>query len=594
MSLLIAVPIARISCTVVIERARAWSAIDEVILLTIMEQARTIVEIAMLTNQPHRVIVASVARLMRFRLVEVELDDEGPALRASAFGVASVTGGHPLPVFPTRSGRRCSFVVEFATGDFFPSAQVQVMSPSKLQRQPLARVLTVEGGGPSLSQADNIARLTEIAARGWDEQVAGIDSRTATLRDDEFMIVRVLDGEPQGLPKRAGPALRNLISEIAAQPLGTTQVTVNYGGSPPPPLETIRTHDCEFADEDLVIGADAHRDLFSSLLGRAHRRMIIHSTFLDTKRFAALKDALRDACVRGVQFDLLWGDDDENEATSRSAVAVGDIMAMVRDDPEMRDQFCVHHASTGSHAKILLLDTEDNHWIGVLGSCNWLSSPFNAVELSVVLRDQHVVADVCGALQRMAGRRGLADRLANEMAITSNDLRREPARGGPTRISLVSGAGHDDLMRRASLDAARSLVVGCHRLGATARPGAILQSEAAALRNVAATVIFTYPSGPLKKRHARSLKEETAANGVRLVQVGKIHLHGKFLAWDDDDFVVSSLNWTSGSADPDHPWNDIGIYLHAPGLAARALATLEFIFPTQLAAGHAEAGTGTS
>jgi hypothetical protein len=583
MSLLIAVPIARIGCTVVIERARAWSAIDEVILLAIMQQARSMVELATLTDQPHQVIVASVARLMRFRLVEVELRDDGPALRASAFGVASVTGGHPLPVFPTRSGRRCSFVVEFATGDFFPSAQVQVMSLSKLRRQSQARVVTVEGGGPSLSQADNLARLTEIAARRWDEQVVGIDSRTATLRDDEFMVVRVLDGEPQGLPERAGPALRGLIAEIAAKPAGVNQVTVTYGGPKPPPLETIKTHDCDFAAEDLVIGAGAHRDLFAGLLGRAHRRMIIHSTFLDAKRFAALQDVLREACVRGVQFDLLWGDDDEDEATSRSAVAVGDIMAMVRDDPDMRDQFRVHHASTGSHAKILLLDTEDGDWIGVLGSCNWLSSPFNAVELSAVLRDQHVVADVCGALQRMAGRRGLADRLANEMGITANDLRREPARGGTTKVSLVAGAGHDELMRRASLEANRSLVVGCHRLGATARPGAILQSEAAATRGVASTVIFTFPSGPLNKRLARSLKEETAANGVRLVQVGKTLLHGKFLAWDDDDVVVSSLNWTSGSADPDHPWNDIGIHLHAPGLATRALTTLEAIFPTQLA-----------
>ena len=43
-------------------------------------------------------IVASIARLMRFRLVEVVLGEGGPALRASAFGLASVTGGHPLPV----------------------------------------------------------------------------------------------------------------------------------------------------------------------------------------------------------------------------------------------------------------------------------------------------------------------------------------------------------------------------------------------------------------------------------------------------------------------------------------------------------------
>ena len=52
---------------------------------------------------------------------------------------------------------------------------------------------------------------------------------------------------------------------------------------------------------------------------------------------------------------------------------------------------------------------------------------------------------------------------------------------------------------------------------------------------------------------------------------------------DGDDVVVSSLNWTSGSADPDHPWNDVGVHLHAPSIALHALAKLDSFFPTQLA-----------
>ena len=257
-------------------------------------------------------------------------------------------------------------------------------------------------------------------------------------------------------------------------------------------------------------------------------------------------------------------------------------MALVQKDPEMRGQFRVHHASTESHAKILLLDTEDEGWIGILGSCNWLSTPFNAVELSVLLRDQHAVAELCGILQRMTGRRGLSDPLANEMGITANDLRREPARGGDTDVTIVVGTAHDDLMRRASLESDRSLIVGCHRLGSTARPGAILQGQAAARRDVVSTVIYTFPSGPIKKRHARELSAEAASHGVRLVQVGRLLLHGKFVTWDDDDVVISSLNWTSGSADPDHPWNDVGIHLHAPGLARYVVNTLAKLFPSQL------------
>ena len=63
------------------------------------------------------------------------------------------------------------------------------------------RIVSVDGGGPSMSHEANLNRLSDIAARGWDEQVAMIEGRTATMRDDEYMVLRVIDGEPQGLPE---------------------------------------------------------------------------------------------------------------------------------------------------------------------------------------------------------------------------------------------------------------------------------------------------------------------------------------------------------------------------------------------------------
>jgi phosphatidylserine/phosphatidylglycerophosphate/cardiolipin synthase-like enzyme len=59
----------------------------------------------------------------------------------------------------------------------------------------------------------------------------------------------------------------------------------------------------------------------------------------------------------------------------------------------------------------------------------------------------------------------------------------------------------------------------------------------------------------------------------------KILLHGKFLAWDDHDLVITSMNWASASADPDFAWGEIGVHIHAPGVAATALETLAEIFP---------------
>lgn len=584
MSVIIAIPIARFFCRVIIETARAWSVVDEALLLSITRAPKTMKALAEGLNLPHQVVVASLSRLMRFRLVEVALTEEGSAFQLSAFGKLSVTGGNPLPVFPKRSSKRVNFVVDYATGDFFSSSQVRVATLQKLEKEAAAgadvRFVSVEGGGPSLSHEANLARLTEIAARGWDEQVAAVDSRTASVRQDDFMTFRVIDGAVPNIPERAGAALRQLITDAAARPAGTRKVVVTYAGPGEMPLELTVEHPCDFKAEDLIIGGTAHRDCLEAMLATAYRRMIIHSTFLDAKRFDALLPAIRAACERGVRFDMLWGDhdEDENDNPTRSARDAVAIYERVHNDPDLRGSIHFHMGSTGSHAKILLLDSEHEGWLAVVGSCNWFSTPFNAVEISAVLRDQAVVLDICRVVQRMSARRGIADDLAHELAITVRDLRRAPPKGGTDSISLIVGSAHEDIMRRAAMDAKRRLFIGCDRLGSTVRPGALMQGESAAGRNVAVSMLYTVPAGPLKKRHARVLKEEAASNGVRLDQA-KTRLHGKLLAWDENDVVVTSLNWTSGSVVADAPWNDVGIHIKSPAIAQIALERLAEFYP---------------
>jgi len=265
-------------------------------------------------------------------------------------------------------------------------------------------------------------------------------------------------------------------------------------------------------------------------------------------------------------------------------VQASQIARLIREDRDLRGRFTVHMRTTGSHAKLVLVDTAEDGWIAAVGSCNWLSSPFQAVELTVMLRDQRAVAEVAVALQNMVGRRGLADSLATEMAITARDLRRTPSQGGPAELSLVTGDAHDRLMRLASGSARHRFVVGSNLLGSTARPGALMQGEVAAGREgVRATVIYTKPTGPLKNRHTRVLAEEAESNGLSLVRTKKIPLHGKFVAWDADDVVITSLNWASASADPDFPWADIGVHLRVDGIAEVLMNRLQQIYPEMLA-----------
>ena len=585
MTVVIAVPVFRVGCKVGIDRGRAWSVVEEVVLWAITRQSKTVADLSLETALPRQLIVASIARLMRFRLVEVTPKDGAVAFRASDYGFKAVSGGHPLPYFPKRVARRVSFVIEWATGDFFPTRQVpRLLSAFRLDQERQAgtevRTVSVEGGGPSMSHQANLNRLSEIAARGWDEQVALVDGRTATLRDDEFMVLRVIDGEAQGLPQSAGPSLRKLVTAAAALPPGTTLVPVIYSG----PREVLDSepvgHSCDFDVKDIIIGGTAHRDSLEAMLAQAHRRMIIHSTFLDAKRFQLLADPIRAACVRGVQFDLLWGAEKDDETEKKNSTAASDIAKLVREDPAMKGRFRVRMKSTGSHAKVILYDTTEDGWIAAVGSCNWLSSPFQSVELSVILRDQRVVADLAFSIQRLVGRRGLADDMATEMAVTTRDLRRHASAQGSAKIAIVIGETHDQLIRTAS-GASHRFLVGSHRLGSTARPGAIMQGEAAAGRKgVKAIVLYTQPSGPLKNRHTRALEEEADGNGLILRRTRKPPLHGKFVAWDNDDVVITSLNWASAATDPDFPWGDIGVHINSPRIADELFARSKQSYPS--------------
>jgi len=524
-----------------------------------------------------------LSRLMRFRLIELSVSGSAATFVASAYGKEAIVGGKPLPFFPKKEPKRVSFVIEQATGSFFPQSQVRIASKGALDAEtdPDVRIIAVEGGGPSMSHEANLARLSQIAARGYEEQLANIDGRTASLRS-EFMVVRVIDGVVRNWPETASKTLRDLVERVATLPSGTTTVPVSYRGTPEDVERPPIAHRIKFRPEDLVIGGSAQKDLLLNLLTTASSRMIVHSTFLDHRRFRELLPQIREACLRGVTFDLLWGAESlGEEEDGKNALSAVDIARMVREDREIAKRFRVHMRSTGSHAKLLLADLEDGSWIAAVGSCNWFSSPFRAVELTTVLRSQGIVADVAVALQRMVGRRGLSDDIATEMAFVSRELRRLPQEEGNARATIILGDHHDVMMRTGSGSAIKKVLAGSHRLGSTARPGFIIQAEAARERseNLDVTLLYTMPSGPLKNRHARKLVDEAAGNGVRLIRLNDIPLHGKFLAWDDDDIAVTSLNWGSARAQSDYPQADIGVHIHSAGVATDLMHRVEAIFP---------------
>lgn len=72
--------------------------------------------------------------------------------------------------------------------------------------------------------------------------------------------------------------------------------------------------------------------------------------------------------------------------------------------------------------------------------------PCKAVDLSVVLRDKSIVADVAATLKQIAGRRGLSDNIPNEMAVVARDLQSRSFEGGAACNAVISGDAHGRLI----------------------------------------------------------------------------------------------------------------------------------------------------
>ena len=108
--MLIAIPAFRVSCNVGIDKGRAWSVIEEIILWSSARQPQSIAKLVAASGLPRQVVVAALARLMRFRLVELSVKENGVSFWTSGYGREIVESGRPLPFFPKREKRRvCRF-----------------------------------------------------------------------------------------------------------------------------------------------------------------------------------------------------------------------------------------------------------------------------------------------------------------------------------------------------------------------------------------------------------------------------------------------------------------------------------------------------
>lgn len=565
---IVAVPVFKYRLKLHLDKGRPWSVVEHVILQALGSKPWTISELESESNLPRRIVIESVVRLMRAGWVEFLSSKEAIRFASTALGLA-VAHEAELPHAPKRLVRPVSFAVDCVSGSVFSNRELLLHEDYVVKER---------------EKSEKIVRLNvDPEKMGYDVQQV----HRVLLEDDErFVALESLGGPPSqrialvtvrdglivdGLPNREVTALRAKVIEaagLATDPSAdakTVERTSSIQSERAAPMRQVR-----FAKTDLILDGGRHEAILKDILSTAASRVFIHSTFIRADVVERLLPELSEAVRRGVRIDMLWGqsEDLEEVATSRRAIEALRANPQIAD---LGDALKIHPFSTGSHAKVLVADSRrGGGFLAVVGSCNWLTSPFKSYEASVVLRDPQIVSDVVGVLANITHRHsGIWLDVTNELMRLASQIAMLPSpKGQNSTASVVIGAHHNRFVLEARDSAKNKIFVTSHRLGPVSESAIIAPlASAASEGHVKGSVFFGRHTGAVKHQARKRIIAEAASDGVLVEVVESPRLHAKILAWDSDSLVISSLNWLSADPMSYAEPTEVGIFLCGAGLA---------------------------
>jgi len=560
----------------IVQRTWGWSPIEEMILLALDSDPGTIEDVAKSLGIPIQVAGSTTARLMQFGLVEVRLSPI-PQLATSSIGHDFIRLGGALPERTEDREVHISLVLEKVGHSVFRNRDVETT--------PLYRLTHTDHKvnfppGPDETDDTMAARVTQLVAGMLrpGEWLRGVQTINSVL-ERKYLSIDLNDVKNGLLPEGAS---QDLIREL--------QATIKTGVLPeastpqpngPPALDTM------IADEQLIVGGDQHLECFERIVAQAKSDIFILSTFVApyddkyTERHERVRAALERACERGVRCHLFYGA--TLDPVRKNAIAMHELNVRLSSVRRARGFVFAQRDSVGSHVKCLAADDGQGGAVVVLGSANWLSSPFSAVEVSVELTENHAAAAGLDLLRSIISPLASASRSVETLQFTASDLRRtrsplspstDRGRRTPVRMTILQADDHERLLRKAAHEADERFVCCTNKVGATMVPGLFNPAEIAGRRLDDVRVYYSRRSGPIKRRHVAAHRERLSGV-VDLIAVEHPQVHAKFLLWDTDHVVVSTMNWGSQSGSPDNPLDEIGLCLEGPSLATCLLAKFE-------------------
>ncbi|TPG21766.1 hypothetical protein EAH87_04825 [Sphingomonas koreensis] len=311
--------------------------------------------------------------------------------------------------------------------------------------------------------------------------------------------------------------------------------------------------------------------IIQEALRTAHTIAVIHSCFLGKSTIRALLPDLEAAAKRKVKVDLLWGLAQKDEG--KIATKVSDANAILDElGPTYRKRVQLSPRSSGSHAKVMVYDdAKSGAWISVVGSCNFLSTDFDAVDVSLRMRSPGMAVRILAWLLIMqiptAGSWPPVARRLDRAWLAARALVTRGPEIGSHGLALAIDSDHYALIRTARDGADTDIVATCDLLGIAAETSAFVPLAEAASYGVKVSLFYQRASDLLESEGRVPNRRDLKERGLDIDVVDE--LHAKLLLWGGSDFVATSFNWLATSVDSTRS-RGLEIGVHVVGLGPRA------------------------
>jgi hypothetical protein len=323
----------------------------------------------------------------------------------------------------------------------------------------------------------------------------------------------------------------------------------------------------KFQPDDLIVGGPEHLIEAKRVIATARHFVVVHSTFVG-RNLRELLPALKEAAAAGTQVNLYWGRTDDPEKIEPNPSAVAARMALREIPSDARANVHLGTFSTESHAKIILADAgEENGYVALVGSCNWLDSPFRTVEASIRVTEPGLIAMIAQKLAALLAPAIGQDLVVGQLLDVHRRCAAQPDTVSAHTAMLVTDQDHYAAVRDAMNDAGPggTVLLGSHKFGHAAETTVLDPMRAAAARGAAVRLFYTKVLPNLGEVRAADSRADLSNAAIDLRPAAE-EMHAKFLGWGNT-LLITSFNFLSASVNASHrSGSEIGLLLEGPGV----------------------------